>query len=60
LSTLPAGNSEKFRVVLAEIVDNLEARIKEALNKTSQGLLSPQDGENVYRLLGAYRSVSEK
>jgi hypothetical protein len=29
------------------------------LNKTSKGQLGPQDGENVYRLLGAYRSVSE-
>jgi len=54
-----AGNSAIFSAELAKIVENLEVRIKETLNKTSHNLLSPQDGENVYRLLGTYRNVSE-
>jgi hypothetical protein len=53
------GNSEKFYAILAEIVENLEVRVKKTLNTTSEGRLGPQDGENFYRLLGAYRGVSE-
>lgn len=53
------GNSEKFRAALREIVERLEVRIKEALNNPSKGQLGPEDDANVYRLLGAYRSVSE-
>ena len=54
-----AGNSEEFYAILAEIIENLEGRVKETLNTTSEGRLGPQDGENFYRLLGAYRGVSE-
>ena len=54
-----AGNSEKFHATLAGIMEQLEARIKETLNKTPEGKLNLQDGANFYRLLGAYRSVSE-
>jgi len=54
-----AGNTEKFRAALWEIAESLEVRIKEALNYPSKGQLGPEDGANVYRLLGAYRSVSE-
>ena len=54
-----AGNSKKFIAVLTGLMEQLEACIKETLNKTSKDQLSPQDGENFYRLLGAYRGVSE-
>ena len=60
LSTDPtAGNSETFRAELDEIVKSLETRIEETLNTSSKVQLDPDDRENVYRLLGAYRSVSE-
>jgi hypothetical protein len=54
-----AGNSKTFRAELDEIVKNLETRIEETLNTSSKVQLDPEDRENVYRLLGAYRSVSE-
>lgn len=53
------GNKEKFRTRLAEIMKHFEERIKETLNKGSEGRISAQDGENFYRLLGVYRGVSE-
>jgi hypothetical protein len=40
-------------------MEQMEVRIKEALNKADKGQLSDRDGENFYRLLGAYRGVSE-
>jgi hypothetical protein len=48
-----AGNSEKFRAGLTEIVENLEEHIKETLNTPSKDPLGPRDKEN------AYQSVSE-
>ena len=54
-----SGNKEKFRARLVEIMTNLEGRIKDTLNKAGEGQLSAQYGENFYRLLGAYRGVSE-
>ena len=54
-----AGNSEKFIAILTGLVEQHETRIKETLNKTSKDQLSPQDSENFYRLLGAYRGVSD-
>ena len=54
-----SGNKEKFRARLSEIMDHLEGHIKETLNKAGEGQLSAQYGENFYRLLGAYRGVSE-
>ena len=53
------GDREAFRTKLDMILDRLEERIKGALDKTSEGLFSDGDGENFYRLLGAYRGVSE-
>ena len=53
------GRSGTFRAGLNEIVGNLEARVKEAVNTQSKGRPSPHDGENVYRMLGAHRGVSE-
>jgi hypothetical protein len=40
-------------------MDHLEKRIMETLDKTPTGQFGERDGENFYRLLGAYRSVSE-
>ncbi len=54
-----AGDREAFRTKLDVILDRLEERIKGALDKVSEGLFSDGDGENFYRLLGAYRGVSE-
>ena len=54
-----AGEQESFRARLDQIMGHLEERIKGALDKSAEGQLSDQDGENFYCLLGAYRGVSE-
>jgi uncharacterized membrane protein YccC len=54
-----AGERGVFRSRLSEIMDRLEKRIKSALDQTPKGQLSDRDAENFYRLLGAYRGVSE-
>ena len=45
--------------VCEKYMQQLEQRIKEALNKSTAGQVSDQDGENFYRLLGAYRGLSD-
>jgi len=60
LSKDPAAEGrETFRTRLAGIIEGLEARIQEALDKAAEGQFSDREGENFYRLLGAYRGVSE-
>jgi uncharacterized membrane protein YccC len=54
-----AGKKETFCVRLAQIINHLEQRIEKALDKAPENQLSDRDGENFYRLLGAYRGVSE-
>ena len=54
-----AGDGEAFRAKLDGILDHLEERIKGALDKTRDGLFSDRDCENFYRLLGAFRGMSE-
>ena len=54
-----AGKRELFRSHLDGITDHMEARIREAMDQAADGQLSDQDAENFYRLLGAYRGVSE-
>jgi len=54
-----AGDKEIFRARLAQIIDHLEKRIAETLDNAAERQLSDRDGENFYRLLGAYRGVSE-
>jgi uncharacterized membrane protein YccC len=49
----------ELREQLATSIQHLEVRIKETLNKAEEGKFSDQDGENFYRLLGAYRGLSE-
>ena len=54
-----AGERETFRTKLDGLLGHLEERIKGALDKAAEGQLRAQDGANFYRLLGAYRGVSE-
>jgi len=54
-----AGEQEAFRNRLAERMQQLEERIKGVLDKVPDDQLSDRDEENFYRLLGAYRGVSE-
>jgi uncharacterized membrane protein YccC len=54
-----AGERETFRRKLDGILDQLEEHIKSALDKAPEGKLSDPAGENFYRLLGAYRGISE-
>jgi hypothetical protein len=53
------GERLEFRTRLDGALEQLEERIKDALDKTPEGQFSDQDAENFYRLLGAYRGVSE-
>lgn len=54
-----AGDREVFRTKLDGILDHLEERIKIALENAPSAQLSDWHGENFYRLLGAYRGMSE-
>jgi len=54
-----AGKKDTLRTRLAGIIDHLEKRIEETLDKAAELQLSDRDNENFYRLLGAYRGVSE-
>ncbi|KPJ98654.1 MAG: hypothetical protein AMJ60_07530 [Desulfobacterales bacterium SG8_35] len=54
-----AGKKETLGARLTEIIDRLEQRIEETLDKAAENQLSKQDNENFYQLLGAYRGVSE-
>ncbi len=60
LSKDPAsGSTERAHASLDEILERLETRVEETLDKASEGQFSAQDGENFYRLLGAFRGISE-
>jgi hypothetical protein len=54
-----AGERETLHAGLAQIVDHLEQRIEQTYDKAEEKQLSHRDGENFYRLLGAYRGVSK-
>jgi len=54
-----AGERDVLCARLDGFQRQLESRIREALNKTVDGQFSDQDEENFYRLLGAYRGVSD-
>jgi uncharacterized membrane protein YccC len=54
-----AETREALNAKLDEIMGKLEARIEEILDRADEGQVSARDGENFYRLLGAYRGVSE-
>ncbi|MDH4193592.1 MAG: hypothetical protein OEV70_05525, partial [Nitrospirota bacterium] len=44
---------------LRATLTRLEARIEEALDSTNANSLTPEESENMYRLLSAHRGVSE-
>ena len=48
-----------LRERLAARLEHLEGRVEETLNKASEEQLSAQDREHFYRLLGAFRGLSE-
>ena len=54
-----ASPADGLRERLNKILDHLEQRVEEALDKAGDGELTNRDGENFYRLLGAYRGLSE-
>jgi uncharacterized membrane protein YccC len=54
-----AAPADALRERLTARLALLERRIEETLNKAGEGELSDRDGENFYRLLGAYRGLSE-
>ena len=57
------GRTPAPAVVLSERLtarlSQLERRIEETINKAPEGELSRDDRERLYRLLGAYRGLSE-
>jgi hypothetical protein len=53
-----AGGQELLRERLDQTLDKLEARIKVAVDNTSDAQYSERDAESFYRLLAAYRGVS--
>ena len=60
LSEDPGGeHQEFFRARLDEIIGHMEDLVEKTLNKAGDDQISPQEGDNFYRLLGAFRGVSE-
>ena len=61
----PVAGSEAGAVLetnyaeLDRVLNHLEARVEEVLNRATGAQFSEMDGEHFYGLLGAYRSVSE-
>jgi hypothetical protein len=54
-----AAEYASYRSRLDAKLERLEARIAEALDRVDDGGLSAEEGENMYRLLGAHRGLSE-
>ena len=52
-------NGTGFRNKLRKITGHLEARIETVLNKTDYDEISEMDRDSFYRLLGAYRGISD-
>jgi uncharacterized membrane protein YccC len=60
LGSAPAEiGQEDYRTRLDELTRRLEARIREILDRSTGEQISREDGKDFYRLLGAYRGVSE-
>ena len=60
LSENPVAREQKaLRSRLDETIGHLETRTEETLDRAAEGQISDQDSENFYRLLGAFRGVSE-
>ena len=54
-----ASSAAGLRERLTTKLEHLEQRIEETLNKAADGELTERDAEHFYRLLGAYRGLSE-
>ena len=54
-----SGNKDVFQSRLNRIMAVLEQHIQLELDKGAKDKISEQDGEKIYRLLGAYRGVSD-
>jgi hypothetical protein len=54
-----SGNRDAFQSRLSGIMAVLERSIQLELDKGGAGRISARDGENFYRMLGAWRGVSE-
>ncbi len=54
-----AFNQKTIQTEMDRQLTGLEVRIKETMSKATEGQISDRDSENFYRLLGAYRGVSE-
>ena len=54
-----AGDKETLQNRLAALIDHLEQRIEETMGRAAEKPLTDRDNENFYRLLGAFRGVSE-
>ena len=60
LAQNPSGaESGALRTRLNSVLERLEKQIKATLNRTAEGQFSDRDAEEFYRLLAAYRGVSE-
>ena len=60
LAVDPASvKAASLRSQLNAKLESLEARIESVLNGASEGAASAEELDNMYRLLGAYRGVSE-
>jgi len=51
--------SEELREKLTVMLQRFEEQIQETMARPDAVTISPEDGERLYRLLGAYRGVSE-
>jgi len=60
LSCAPVNvDRETYRTRIDEMMNKLETRIRETLDKSPEKQFGLDDGKNFYRLLGAYQGVSE-
>jgi len=56
----PTAPADALREGFTARLARLERRLAETMNMAAEGELSDQDKEHLYRLLGAYRSLSEE
>lgn len=54
-----AAEPASFREKLDAVLGRLETRVEQTLDSTRETEVSDADGDNMYRLLGAHRGVSE-
>jgi len=60
LSVEPAVRTHKdFKTRFAEIMGNLDERMRETLNKASSGKFNDHNAENFFQLLGTFQGMSE-